>query len=140
MSSSETLPSVVDQGTDVAHIDRELDANVASSVNSGVWTREEAQRHYGYSEKDMDRALVPPMSLLMVQRELGEIDRLRRTDKRAYYANEKIQQDERRLITLRHRGLRNRALAGRKGRRRQGLKSYWNTKGFCGHASHAKFL
>ena len=101
MSSSGTLPTVVDQGTDVAHIDRELDANVANSINPGVWTREEAQRHYGYSNQDMDRALAPPPSLASIQRELAEIDRLRRTDKRAYFKDEALQAHERDLIALR---------------------------------------
>ena len=101
MSSGETLPAVVDQGTDVAHFDRELDANVASSVNAGVWTREEAQRHYGYSAEDMDRALAPPMSLASIQRELAEIDRLRRKDKHAYWKDEALLARERYLITLR---------------------------------------
>jgi hypothetical protein len=114
MSSGETLPTVVDQGTDVAHIDRELDANVASSVNNGVWTREEAQRHYGYTAEDMDRALAPPMSLVSVNKELSAIDRLRRNDKNAYFKDEALLARERDLISLREK-LKARATPATKG-------------------------
>jgi hypothetical protein len=92
--SSGTLPTLIDQRTD-------LDVSVANSVTNGVWTREEAQRHYGYTDDDMDRALAPPPSPASVQRQLAEIDRLRRTDKQRYFKDEALQKRERDLIAAR---------------------------------------
>ena len=90
-----------------APVDDEVLDLARHTVERGIFSLEEAQRHYGLTEEEAAALLVPkpepkqPVTRASVGRELAEIERARRNDRASYMKDDKLQARERELIALR---------------------------------------
>ena len=70
----------------------------------GIFTPAELAKHYGLSDAEVDELSKPvpkPLSRQDIDKELAEIAKLRRTDRRAYNKDEAMQARERELLEAR---------------------------------------
>jgi hypothetical protein len=81
-----------------AQIDEEIAAEDRKLIESGLYSREQLAKMYGMKPEDVGR---PKLTKASIAKELAAIDKLRREDRRAYFADEALQQRERYLIEMR---------------------------------------